>query len=45
MVCGTCHEDKPDVTMRPCPYKSEICGDDTPEPLCDDCCNEAAMDI
>jgi hypothetical protein len=45
MVCGTCHEDKPDVTMRENPYKSEIGGDDTPEPLCNDCEHEAAMDI
>ena len=34
--CAICNTTV-DVTLGPDPYLAEICGDDTPRPLCEDC--------
>jgi len=39
--CGTTEN----VTYEPCPYASEIHGDDTPVYLCEDCADARAQDI
>lgn len=45
LTCRWCGEQKEDVQYRVDPYSSEICGDNSLYPLCDDCTYERAMDV
>lgn len=39
--CGTTEN----VTVGPCPFASEIYGDETPVPLCENCAYQRMMEI
>jgi hypothetical protein len=45
LVCDDCHEQKPDVCERECPYASDVNNKLLMITVCNSCAHERAMDI